>query len=79
MIADRPQGIWFSRYEPSTVTEDVAEVTSAAAAAGQTPVLVPYALPNRDCGGASAGGRRPSPRTTPGSTTSRPGSATRPP
>jgi endoglucanase len=30
--------------------------TAAAAAKGQVPVLVAYDIPNRDCGGASAGG-----------------------
>ncbi|MFF9126451.1 glycoside hydrolase family 6 protein [Streptomyces sp. NPDC014889] len=55
-IASQPQAVWFSVYSPSTVTADVSKVTSAAAAAGQVPVLVSYAIPNRDCGGASAGG-----------------------
>ncbi|SFD40285.1 glycoside hydrolase family 6 protein [Streptomyces aidingensis] len=56
VIGDRPQGIWFANYEPSTVTQDVQAITGPAASAGQTPVLVAYMLPNRDCGGASAGG-----------------------
>jgi endoglucanase len=55
-IASQPQGIWFSRYSPSTVQSDASAITTAAAAAGQTPVLVMYNIPNRDCGGASAGG-----------------------
>lgn len=55
-IAAIPQGIWFSNYRPSTVQSDVSAVTTAAAAAGKTPVLVVYEIPNRDCGGASAGG-----------------------
>ncbi|RAJ46897.1 endoglucanase [Kitasatospora sp. SolWspMP-SS2h] len=55
-IASQPQGIWFSNYRPDSVTSDVRAVTSAAAQAGQVPVLVAYAIPNRDCGGASAGG-----------------------
>ncbi|GJF28017.1 hypothetical protein KNE206_07170 [Kitasatospora sp. NE20-6] len=55
-VASQPQGIWFSNYRPDTVTSDVRTVTSAAAAAGQVPVLVVYEIPNRDCGGASAGG-----------------------
>lgn len=55
-IAQVPSGIWFSNYRPSTVTSDVARVANAASAAGQTPVLVIYEIPNRDCGGASAGG-----------------------
>ncbi|MFI9601189.1 glycoside hydrolase family 6 protein [Streptomyces sp. NPDC052043] len=55
-IASQPQAVWFSTYSPSTVTADVSKVTSAAASAGQVPVLVAYTIPNRDCGGASAGG-----------------------
>jgi endoglucanase len=55
-IAQVPSGIWFSSYSPSTVTASVSTVTSAAKAAGKTPVLVAYEIPNRDCGGASAGG-----------------------
>ncbi|RBM18269.1 glycoside hydrolase family 6 protein [Streptomyces sp. PT12] len=55
-ITSQPQGVWFSSYQPSTVTQDVAEVTSAASAAGEVPVLVSYMIPDRDCGGASAGG-----------------------
>ena len=55
-IASQPQAIWFSSWDPTTVTSDVAAVTGPAAAAGQTPVLVIYEIPNRDCGGASAGG-----------------------
>ena len=55
-IASQSQGIWFANYKPDTVTTDVRTVTSAAASAGQVPVLVAYMIPNRDCGGASAGG-----------------------
>ncbi|MGX4734930.1 glycoside hydrolase family 6 protein [Kitasatospora griseola] len=55
-IASQPQAIWFSNYRPTTVTSDVRAVTAAAEQAGRTPVLVAYAVPNRDCGGASAGG-----------------------
>ncbi|MDT0341215.1 glycoside hydrolase family 6 protein [Streptomyces litchfieldiae] len=55
-IASQPQGVWFSNYDPGTVTAEAAAVTSAAAAAGEVPVLVSYMIPNRDCGGPSAGG-----------------------
>ncbi|MEV6206386.1 glycoside hydrolase family 6 protein [Kitasatospora sp. NPDC051914] len=55
-IASQSQGIWFADYKPDTVTSDVRAITSAAASAGQVPVLVVYEIPNRDCGGASAGG-----------------------
>ncbi|MEW2521962.1 glycoside hydrolase family 6 protein [Actinacidiphila alni] len=52
-IASQPQAIWFSNYRPTTVTGDVRAITTAA---GQVPVLAVYEIPNRDCGGASAGG-----------------------
>lgn len=55
-IASQAQGIWFANYTPSTVQSDVSTITSQAASAGKTPVLVMYNIPNRDCGGASAGG-----------------------
>ncbi|SEG84793.1 endoglucanase [Actinacidiphila yanglinensis] len=55
-IASQPQAIWFSSYSPSTITDDVKAVTTPAAAAGQVPVLAVYEIPDRDCGGASAGG-----------------------
>ena len=55
-IAQVPSGIWFASYNPSTITSSVSAVTSAAKSAGKTPVLVVYEIPNRDCGGASAGG-----------------------
>ncbi|WP_420803046.1 glycoside hydrolase family 6 protein [Streptomyces pratensis] len=55
-IAAQPAAVWFPAYNPGTVTRQVRDVTAAAAAAGRTPVLVPYAIPDRDCGGASEGG-----------------------
>lgn len=55
-IAARPAAVWFASYDPEAVTGQVRAVTSAAARAGRTPVLVPYAIPDRDCGGASEGG-----------------------
>ncbi|MFJ7304517.1 glycoside hydrolase family 6 protein [Streptomyces sp. NPDC099088] len=55
-IADRPAAVWFADFTPSTVTARVRAVTSAAAAEGRVPVVVPYAVPQRDCGGASEGG-----------------------
>ncbi|WP_228082397.1 glycoside hydrolase family 6 protein [Streptomyces profundus] len=55
-IASQPQAVWFANYEPSTVTAEATAVTSAASAAGEVPVIVSYMIPNRDCGGASAGG-----------------------
>lgn len=55
-IGDRPAAVWFTSYDPATVTGRVSAVTRAAGAAGRTPVLVPYAIADRDCGGASGGG-----------------------
>ncbi|MFC8129822.1 glycoside hydrolase family 6 protein [Streptomyces sp. NPDC057302] len=53
-IADRPAAVWFAEYAPRTVTSRVRAVTSAAGS--RVPVVVPYAIPDRDCGGASQGG-----------------------
>jgi endoglucanase len=55
-IAGEPQATWFTTYNPSTVASQVSAITTPAAAAGQVPILVMYDIPNRDCGGASAGG-----------------------
>ncbi|MCZ9352670.1 glycoside hydrolase family 6 protein [Streptomyces mutabilis] len=55
-IADHPAAVWFADYTPSTITSRVRAVTSGAAAEGRVPVLVPYAIPDRDCGGHSQGG-----------------------
>ncbi|MFI7018904.1 glycoside hydrolase family 6 protein [Streptomyces sp. NPDC050164] len=55
-IADQPAAVWFADYSPDTLTARVAAVTSGGAALGRVPVLVPYAIPGRDCGGHSQGG-----------------------
>ncbi|MEV5320817.1 glycoside hydrolase family 6 protein [Streptomyces sp. NPDC052687] len=55
-IADQPAAVWFADFTPATITARVAAVTSGAAARGRVPVLVPYAIPDRDCGGHSRGG-----------------------
>ncbi|WP_329283476.1 glycoside hydrolase family 6 protein [Streptomyces sp. NBC_01451] len=55
-IADRPAAVWFADFSPSTIASRVRAVTAGAAGAGRVPVLVPYAVPDRDCGGASQGG-----------------------
>ncbi len=55
-VATTPSGIWFANFNLSTVTASVRSVTSAASSAGKTAVLAVYQIPNRDCGGASAGG-----------------------
>ncbi|WP_031041140.1 glycoside hydrolase family 6 protein [Streptomyces sp. NRRL F-5650] len=55
-IAGRPAAVWFTDPSPAAVTARVRAVTSAGAAQGRVPVLVPYAIPDRDCGGHSEGG-----------------------
>jgi endoglucanase len=55
-IAGRPAAVWFADFSPATVTARVRAVTRGAAAAGRVPVVVPYSIPLRDCGGASEGG-----------------------
>ncbi|MGW0704791.1 glycoside hydrolase family 6 protein [Streptomyces sp. NPDC002643] len=55
-IGDRPAAVWFTDPTPSTVTSQVAKVVSGGAEQGRVPVLVAYAIPDRDCGGASQGG-----------------------
>ncbi|MEU3854143.1 glycoside hydrolase family 6 protein [Streptomyces sp. NPDC029554] len=55
-IAEQPAAVWFAEYAPGTITARVAAVTSGGAAQGRVPVLVPYAIPARDCGGHSQGG-----------------------
>ncbi|GII77562.1 glucanase [Sphaerisporangium rufum] len=55
-IAAVPQGRWFASYNPSTVRGQVDSYVGAAAAAGKIPIVVVYEMPNRDCGGPSAGG-----------------------
>ncbi|WP_329260105.1 glycoside hydrolase family 6 protein [Actinoallomurus sp. NBC_01490] len=55
-IASQPQAHWLSNFDPGTVTSEVSGVVNAANAANQIPVFSVYEIPNRDCGGASAGG-----------------------
>jgi endoglucanase len=55
-IARVPQGRWFTQNNTSTVRSEVDKLVGAAAAAGKTPILVVYNIPNRDCSGASSGG-----------------------
>ncbi len=54
-IAGRPVASWFGDWSHD-VRAAVDPKVSEAAAAGQLPVLVAYAIPHRDCGGLSAGG-----------------------
>ncbi|CAL9621349.1 glycoside hydrolase family 6 protein [Streptomyces sp. enrichment culture] len=55
-IAGRPAAVWFADHSPDTITARVRAVASGGAAQGRVPVLVPYAIPDRDCGGHSQGG-----------------------
>ncbi|GIF04224.1 glycoside hydrolase family 6 protein [Actinoplanes siamensis] len=55
-IASQPSSRWLSNFNLSTIGSEVSSYVAAANAAGQIPVLTAYAIPNRDCGGASAGG-----------------------
>lgn len=55
-IADQPAAVWFADYSPDTITSRVRAVASGGAAQSRTPVLVPYTIPGRDCGGHSQGG-----------------------
>ncbi len=55
-IANVPQGRWFTQNNTATVAAEVDAFVGAAAAAGKTPIMVVYNIPNRDCSGASSGG-----------------------
>lgn len=53
-IAARPAAVWFT--DARNLTARVRAVTSGGAERGRVPVVVAYAIPDRDCGGASQGG-----------------------
>ncbi|MDC0769695.1 glycoside hydrolase family 6 protein [Streptomyces sp. HD] len=55
-IAAQPAAVWFADFTPDTITARVRAVTSGGSASGRIPVVVPYAVPDRDCGGHSQGG-----------------------
>ncbi|WP_433088830.1 glycoside hydrolase family 6 protein [Dactylosporangium sp. CA-052675] len=55
-VASQSQARWMANFNVSTVQSEVSAFVSAANAVNQVPVLTSYAIPNRDCGGASAGG-----------------------
>jgi len=55
-IAAQPAAVWFADFTPDTITARVLAVTSSGATQGRVPVVVAYAIPDRDCGGASQGG-----------------------
>lgn len=53
-VASTPTAIWLGGY--STDAGFVSRTEASAAKLGKTPEFVLYAIPNRDCGGYSAGG-----------------------
>ncbi|MFB9446915.1 glycoside hydrolase family 6 protein [Dactylosporangium vinaceum] len=55
-IASQSQARWMANFNISTIQSEVSSIVGAANAVNQVPVLTSYAIPNRDCGGASAGG-----------------------
>jgi len=56
-IAKQPIAIWLGEWFTGDLLDRIiARNLAAAEAAGTTPVFVTYAIPNRDCGGYSAGG-----------------------
>ena len=77
-ISSRPTATWLTGDADSAVST-VKRVVSASAAVGQLPVFVLYHLPNRDCGGYSAGGAAGAKAYQSGSVQSRVRSETRGP
>ncbi|MFJ9012521.1 glycoside hydrolase family 6 protein [Streptomyces canus] len=55
-ITSRPQASWFPDRDPSTTVKGVRKAVAAARAHGTVPILVPFAVPRRDCEGYSLGG-----------------------
>ncbi|MFZ4834519.1 glycoside hydrolase family 6 protein [Rouxiella sp. Mn2063] len=54
-IANQPMARWFGNWNHD-VHDNVQNFVMGAAAMHKTPILVSYNIPNRDCGGESAGG-----------------------
>jgi endoglucanase len=55
-IADNPQAQWFGDWNGLDPSAAISSAVSRATTVGALPVLVAYDIPNRDCGGQSAGG-----------------------
>jgi endoglucanase len=55
-IVSQSASHWLSSVNLATVQSEVSTYVGAASTAGKLPVLTVYGIPNRDCGGASAGG-----------------------
>ena len=53
-IGNQPNAVWFGNWN-SDVKNDAANLVKAAAAQNSLPVVVVYNIPQRDCGGYSAG------------------------
>jgi endoglucanase len=75
-LASYPEATWFEGGTPSEVRSQVAALEHAAAAKHQTPVLVAYYVPGRDCSQFSAAAPRPTRPTRRGSPDWPPASAT---
>ncbi|KQR53660.1 hypothetical protein ASF88_02020 [Leifsonia sp. Leaf336] len=59
-IASQPTAVWLGDwYGPDLLSSVIQRHLRAASAQGATPVFVTYAIPDRDCGGYSAGGFTP--------------------
>ena len=59
-IASQPTAVWLGDwYGPDLLNSVIQRHLRAASAQGATPVFVTYAIPDRDCGGYSAGGFTP--------------------
>ena len=57
-IAGQPQARWLTNANAGQMATAMSSHIAAANAQGKIPTVVYYALPNRDCGGASAGGAK---------------------
>lgn len=55
LISSQPAASWFGDWN-SDISSSVDELVSTITEEGDLPVLVAYNIPNRDCGGYSAGG-----------------------
>ena len=59
-ISDQPTAVWLGEwYSEAQLRTTIARHLATARTQGRTPVFVTYAIPNRDCGGYSAGGLTP--------------------
>jgi endoglucanase len=60
-ISSQPTALWLGEwFDDAQLKTVLAQNVAAAKQAGKTLVVVTYAVPNRDCGGQSAGGLSPS-------------------